>query len=114
MTADTSDGSPRQTFTPRTLWQWILVYPTLAISLFGSIPTVLGLYQSHKLDVPLDGVPAAKRQNQLWETNFECARNAKKETVTTRINTQVSVTVCPSGDVLVAVQQSDSSQMIFR
>jgi len=88
------------------------MYPTLAISLFGSVPTIIQLYDSHRLEVPFDRVPAAKRQNELWETNFECTRKAKMETVSTSLNTQVSVTMCPSGDVLVTVQQPDSRQVL--
>lgn len=113
MTTHASDGSSKQTFgTPRTLWQWILVYPTLAISLFGSIPTVLQGYHSVSWQLPFDSVPGAKRQNELWETNLECTRTAKTQTVTDKLNTQVSVTMCPSGDVLVRVQQPDSRQIL--
>src|SRR5262249_15538787 len=112
MTTDTLDGLPKRISGARVKWwQWILMYPTLAISLFGSVPTIIQLFYSHKLDVPFERVPGAKRQSELWETNFECARKGSIETITTDLNTQVSVTMCPSGDVLVTVQRPDSRQV---
>jgi hypothetical protein len=30
-------------------WQWVLMYPTLAIALAGSIPTLYKLYLSHSI-----------------------------------------------------------------
>jgi len=110
---DSLDGLPKQASgTQLKWWQWVLMYPTLAISLLGSVPTASQLYSSQRLKVPFERVPAAKRQNELWATNFECARNAKTEAVTNGLNTQVSATVCPSGDVLVAVQPPDSSPVL--
>jgi hypothetical protein len=117
MTDQALDESPKQVSrSSLKWWQWVLMYPTLGISLFASIPTLLQYYQSHKLNVPVDNVHAAKRQDNLWAANLECTKQVRAETVTTQFNTQVSVTVCPkSGDVLVTVQPPDSpSPQVFR
>ena len=93
-------------------WQWVLMYPTLGIALFGSVPTLVQFFDSWTIGVPFGSTAAAKQQNELWKANFDCTRTVKGETVTTKINTQVSVTVCPSGDVLVSLQPADSPQIL--
>jgi hypothetical protein len=93
-------------------WQFVLMYPTLGISLAGSVPTVVGLYDSHHIGVPFRDTAAAKQQFELWQANPGCTVTAKTKSVTTKVNAQVSVTVCPSGDLLVAFQQPNSPQIL--
>jgi hypothetical protein len=87
-----------------TWWQWILMYPTLFIAISGSIPTLMNIFYSVKLDVPFDEVQIAREQNNLWNKNFECARTSPiywSEVDDKGI--KIGVTACPSKDVLVAV-----------
>jgi len=93
-------------------WQWVLMYPTLGISLFGSVPTAVEFYRSHTQDVPFGTSTTAEQQYKLWERNLDCTPNAKVKSVTTKVNAHVSVTVCPSGDLLVALQQPNSPQIL--
>jgi hypothetical protein len=87
-----------------TWWQWILMYPTLLVAISGSIPTLINVFYSIKLDVPVDEVQIAREQNKLWTKNFECARTSPIywSEVDER-GIKIGVTVCPSKDVLVAV-----------
>ena len=87
-----------------TWWQWILMYPTLMIAMLGSIPTVVNIFYSIKLDVPLDEVQIAKEQIKLWNRNFECARTSPTHWSKVDENgVKLGVIVCPSKDVLVSV-----------
>ncbi len=54
--------------------------------------------------LPFQESPFAKRQLELWSANSECYKVAHPVQVTTAKNEAVSVTVCPSGDLLVTVQ----------
>ena len=117
MEANVLAGSPpAASGTPQRWWQWVLVYPTLAISMLGSMPTITQWYQSRGVpdDVPIKLVAEAKGQNDLWEANFECTSKANFETVTNIHNRQVSAIVCPSGDVLVKVKLPGSEKEISR
>ena len=87
-----------------TWWQWILMYPTLIIAMLGSVPTMMNIFYSIKLDVPLDEVQIAKEQINLWNRNFECARTSPTHWSKVDENgVKVGVIVCPSKDVLVSV-----------
>ncbi len=79
----------------RKWWQWVLMYPTLGIALFGSVPTLVQFRDSVTFRVPFGSTAEAKRQNELWKANFDCARTVKGKTITTKINTQVSVIRMP-------------------
>jgi hypothetical protein len=87
-----------------TWWQWMLMYPTLIIALLGSLPTAINIFESIKLDVPLDEVDIAKKQVKLWNKNFECARTSPTHWSNVDENgVKVGVIICPSKDVLVSV-----------
>ncbi|MGB3403876.1 MAG: hypothetical protein WBA77_14405 [Microcoleaceae cyanobacterium] len=87
-----------------TWWQWILMYPTLIIAILGSVPTAINIFESIKLDVPLDEVQIAKEQIKLWNRNFECARTSPTHWSNVDENgVKIGVIVCPSKDVLVSV-----------
>ena len=117
MEANVLAGSPpAASGTPRRWWQWVLVYPTLAVSMLGSMPTITHWYHSREIpdDVPIQSRLEAKAQHDFWEANFECTSKATFETVINPENTQVSAIVCPSGDVLVKVKRPGSASEISR
>lgn len=98
-------GKP--TTTPVKWWQWVFMYPALAIALVSHAPKLYQLYESYKLNVRYSYVDTALKTNDKWERNFECLQNMKFHTVTTSGNACISVGVCPSGDLLVQVQPPD-------
>ncbi len=87
-----------------TWWQWILMYPTLLMAIAGSIPTLLNIFYSIQLDVSFSEVQMAMEQNKLWTKNFECSRTLPTHwSEADDKGIKIGVTVCPSKDVLVAV-----------
>ncbi|WP_426318534.1 hypothetical protein [Pseudoduganella sp. R-43] len=68
-------------------WQWLLVYPGLAIAL---IPVVTDYLKSSEGD----------KQFALWTKNVSCVE-APFAGVLNEFNVQTSATICKSGDVLV-------------
>jgi hypothetical protein len=97
---------------PASWWQWLIMYPTLVVSLVGAVPQYKDWVTALRLGVPPGSVAQAEEQQQLWEKNFECARREEPRSVTTPTNIKVVVTPCPSGDVLVEVDTPDFGKNI--
>jgi len=95
-----SDAPPAAPSKPSAWWQWVLVYPTLAVSLAGAIPTANELYRSISAGVPFGESKNAQRQQDLWGKNMRCIE-APFDGLVNEHNVQVDATICKSGDVLV-------------
>lgn len=84
-------------------WKWVLLYPTLAISVFSSIPTYVELVGSTWLKVPFGQYKSAMKENDLWKDNIDCAA-APFDGLKNNSNVSVDAVVCQSGHVLVRVK----------
>jgi hypothetical protein len=93
-----------------TWWQWVLVYPTLAISLAGSMPELIG---SLTKEVPFGKSADADEQNRLWRANIECAKNSG-QIIRNRHNVEIGSVVCDSGDVLLKGKLPDADDYAYR
>lgn len=100
-----SDQMPARTF-----WQWILMYPTLLISLAGAFPTfrdvALAIYENITVNELIDG----RRQSQLWSTNIACLAQPIAERKTTPEKFEIGASVCPTGDVLVYIRSPEAKE----
>jgi hypothetical protein len=89
-------------------WQWLFAYPTIITSAIGAVPQYTTWAKAVTLGVPWNAVGEAEEQKALWTKNFECSwkepSQTAKTTMTTSRNERVTVTLCPSGDALVAIQ----------
>ncbi len=92
---------------PQKWWQWILVYPTLVITLVSAIPTFLQLYKSVTMDVPYSKVESAVNQDTLWRKNTQCLSTRQIEQVTTTQGSNISLLECPDGDTLVVLPKGN-------
>jgi hypothetical protein len=88
---------------PDKWWKWLLLYPTLGISILSSIPTYIELVGSMGLNVPFGQYKAAMKESELWKENIECAA-APFDGLTNKHNVAVDAVVCQSGNVLVRVK----------
>ncbi len=88
-------------------WQWLLMYPTLAVAIIGAIPQYQSWWQAHKLKVPANRVSQAEEQLALWNKNAECTKKEIPYSIKTIRNELIETTVCPSGDMLVKLQKPD-------
>ena len=52
---------------PKKWWQWILIYPTLLISLSANIPNAITAFKAYQNDMSINQVEHANEQHQLWE-----------------------------------------------
>ena len=88
-------------------WQWILIYPTLAISLMSAAPDWIDKFRAP------DGAATfseAEKQNRLWQKNAACAALPFKGFLSPS-NVAVDATICNSGDILVHAVTPENAQV---
>jgi hypothetical protein len=89
-------------------WQWLLAYPTIITGTIGAVPQYTTWVKAYMLNVPWNAVSEAEEQKALWTKNLECSwkepAQTARTTMTTSRNERVTITLCPSGDALVAIQ----------
>jgi hypothetical protein len=96
-------------------WQWLLMYPTLAVALAGHVPKLYELYQSYQLKVPFGQVHAATKQNEDFNSNIDCLLGLEFHSVPGGDKASIAVGVCPRGALVVLVQPHDpKAQPIYR
>jgi hypothetical protein len=101
-----NDPPPSGEATAKPWLQWILIYPTLFVSIVGSIPTVAEIVRAHALDVSPGQSTAAQQQIDLWARNLDCVGGIPFRGITSEARVQVDATFCKSGDVLVRYQRA--------
>jgi hypothetical protein len=93
--------APAEPPKPTSWIQYLIVYPTLALSLGGSIPTVLQAIKARRLDTTYQKVQLAEEQQRLWERNLECLQQQGSYEVDGPHGIVVRVTLCSqTGDTL--------------
>jgi len=80
-------------------WQWLLLYPTLFASICGVIPSIVELIKATRAGVSWGNGTEAFIQDRLWVENQDCIKNIQPVDITTAQGFDVTVRVCPSGDV---------------
>lgn len=100
--------SPSDRLLPKSWWQWVLVYPTLAISLASAAPNWVSQLKAYSLGVR--SVPEAEKQNALWQRNAACAALPFKGYMNPK-HVQVDATICDSGDILVHAVTPDNASI---
>lgn len=95
----------------------------LALTILGSIPTVVHVYHLVTLGVNWSEVPFARHQQALWQRNWMCASGPGEDTALSdqaesapsarRIETftglRLRVQACPNGDVLARTVRADGT-----
>ena len=117
MAANSSISAETETPAPKAAtrwWQWVLLYPTLAVTLISAVPTWLEKFQAVQLGVSRQNLALAQEQGKLWEANFECARAQDINAIRNSRNVEVGAQVCPSGDVLIRIKVPDAERPKLR
>lgn len=109
----TTNGTTSSRDTSR-WWQWVLVYPTLAVTLITAVPTWIDHIRAAGLGVSRGDLAQAQEQNQLWQVNLDCARSQEIQRIKTKRNLEIGAQVCPSGDVLLLLKRPEADQPTFR
>jgi len=92
------DGSPQR------WWQWMLMYPTIAIALAGAVPQYFQWISAFAMGLPIFGdVGDAQQQERTWERNINCLRSIDHIKPTSSTNYSIDLVSCPTGDILVTL-----------
>ncbi len=94
---------------PNRWWQWVLIYPTLAISMASAVPDWVKTVKAINLGIPKADVSESEMQQSLWRTNFDCSRSPY-QFYENPAKVKVDATICQTGDVLVRYFTPDSQQ----
>jgi hypothetical protein len=70
------------------------------------VPNAQAIAVSIGKGIPPGGARAAIEQARMWQKNFDCAKEQQIKDFQTASNTRLSVTICPSGDMLVQLSES--------
>ena len=104
-----------RTPTPGKWWQWVLMYPALAIALAGHVPKLYELYLSYKINVPPSEVATASKRHEDFGKYTDCLPNLQFHAVPGGDNASISVGVSPREALVVLVQPHDQrAQPIYR
>src|ERR1700730_9928432 len=92
------DGSPQR------WWQWVLMYPTIAVALAGAIPQYYQWISAFAMGLPIFGdVGDAQQQERTWERNINCLRSIDHIKPSSSTNYSIDLVSCPTGDILVTL-----------
>lgn len=98
--ASTGDPKPQ----PTKFYQWVLLYPALALALggsvAGSIPTVIREVKAWRLGVQSSQLDLVREQARLWERNVACLQEGSSYEIDGPQGIVVRVTLCTTGDAL--------------
>jgi hypothetical protein len=89
---------------PRRWWQWLLMYPTIAIALLGAVPQYYQWITAAGMGIPLGwNVSEAQEQAKAWERNVGCLHDIDHIKPTSHTNYSIDLVSCPSGDILLTL-----------
>lgn len=85
---------------PNKWWQWLLIYPTLVVSVASAAPQWVQAYQTYSNNIEKGTYAEAVEQNMLWQKNSSCA-TAPYEYYANPEDIKIDATICKSGDIFV-------------
>jgi hypothetical protein len=89
---------------PSRWWQWLLMYPTLAIALVGAVPQYYQWIMAAGMGLPIGGnISEAQEQAKAWERNVDCLHDIDHIKPTSHTNYSIDLVSCPSGDILLTL-----------
>ena len=96
--------------TPRTTLQMLILYPTLAASLFAAVPRVWEEVKALRLGVARSELQLVEEQRRLWEKNLPCIQEQGIYEVDGPYGIVMRVTLCSAtGDTLLRYHVGDWS-----
>jgi hypothetical protein len=99
--------APAAKASPTSWIQYLIVYPTLATSLFASVPTVWNELKAWRLGIASSQLQLVQEQESLWRSNLDCLQQQGIYEADGMEGLIVKVTLCPSGDVLLRYYYND-------
>lgn len=111
-----SKSSSGSSQSKRPWWQWVLMYPTLAVAIVGAVPQYQQWVWALVRGVPLDSdIGELKGQDDAWTHNLDCLTRIEHIKPISETPYGIDLLTCPSGDILLTVTPLHSpSQKVSR
>ena len=99
--------------TPQRWWQWMLMYPTIAVALAGALPQYYQWISSAAHGLPIGDPGVAQEQRSAWNRNINCLVGHDIDHIkpTSHTNYAIDLAPCPSGDILVTLTPLQNPDM---
>ncbi|HVM77700.1 MAG TPA: hypothetical protein VMU06_01685 [Stellaceae bacterium] len=102
--------SSRSSKPKRPWWQWILMYPTLAVTIVGAVPQYQQWFWALVRGIPLgSNVTELQDQDSAWQQNLDCLARIDHVTPPSETPYAIDLLTCPSGDILLTVKPLNAS-----
>lgn len=98
--------------TPTRWYQWLLLYPALAASLWAGVPSIIEKVQAWRVGVQQANYTSYQLQKRLWQRNIACLSKSAAYTVALGEGSEVGVTLCKTGDALLRYT-ADEDQTVY-
>lgn len=100
----------------RKWWQWVLMYPALAVALVGAVPQFGQWLSALRMGAsPGSNVADLKAQQEAWNRNAKCLAEIKRVKPASQTAYAIDLLVCPSGDILLTLTPiQDASAQVSR
>ena len=107
-----SKSSSGSSQSKRPWWQWVLMYPTLAVAIVGAVPQYQQWVWALVRGVPLDSnIGEVKGQDDAWTKNLDCLTRIDHIKPISETPYGIDLLTCPSGDILLTVTPLHSPTM---
>lgn len=96
---------------PKSWWQWVLIYPALALSVLTALPDWVERIEAWRVNIEKDQLAEATRRQAFFEANMSCLA-APFDWVERPDAVRVDATICDSGDLLLRVEAPGSQAFL--
>ena len=93
---------------PRTWWQYVMVYPTLAVALISAFPTWSDMAFSFYHKISLASSAEAKKQRQFWMDHPLCTAS-RFDWFESANDVKIDGTICPNGNIFLRLNTPQGS-----
>jgi len=96
----------------RPWWQWLLMYPTLAVAIVGAVPQYQQWVWALLRGIPLgSNVGELQDQDTAWQQNLDCLSGIDHIKPASATLYAIDLLTCPSGDILLTVTPIQSPDL---
>ena len=88
---------------PKRFWQWLVIYPSLAIAVLTAVPEWINAGTAFMNGLKPSQMAEADTQSKFWSRNLKCTESVF-EWVENPQNVKVDGTICPTGDIMVRIE----------
>ena len=111
-TPTTPDSAGEAPFRPRNWWQWVLLYPAVALAMLSAVPGWVDSLAALAQGVGNAKYSELKERHALFVRNGECLSAPVQWYREPRSGRVIDATLCPTGDIYIRVLVPDDESSL--